>query len=198
MSQQQQQQGGGPSIVDDMETSAFVIGLLMSSLAVITYPFTRVNFGRDFFRFQAILGLVILWFYSGFTSPHDAIPCVVLTVAFTGMLIYHRVRHFIFGAGADQNSRYNGAPRACRDGRISESTAKLLVEPFVITCFALLIASLWSGSLGVFLLASAVAGIVEHVTYLHRQRQHIQEIRDAEIDQDILTDRFDRKFGSGI
>ena len=64
MSQQQQQQGGGPSIIDDMETSAFVIGLLMSSLAVITYPFTRVNFGREFFRFQAVLGLVILWLYS--------------------------------------------------------------------------------------------------------------------------------------
>ncbi len=196
MSQPQHDQGRGPNLVGDIESASSLLRWLVSSLAVMTYPFTRANFGRDYFGFQTILGLVLLWMYSSYTSPRDAIPCVLFTVAFFGMLAHHRIRYFFKGAGKDEHSRYNGTPYARLDGTSTENTAKLVIEPFVVTCVGLLIASLWSSSLGTFLLACAAAGLLEHVVYLRQVQQQAQVIRDAEISQGIVLDHFDQRFRS--
>jgi hypothetical protein len=193
----QQQEQPAPSFEQDMANSAAIVTWIVASLASLTSVFTRVNFGRDYFRWQILLGLLALWFYSAETSPHDAMPCLVFTGVFFLMLFHHRVRYFVSHAGRDQKRFYNGQSRLCvEDPTLPEDTAKLYADPFVISCAAILVWDLWSPSLGKFLLVSAACGVIEHLMCLRYLREQVQDIRDAEIDQEIVSREYDRRFGS--
>lgn len=167
--------------------------LVASVLAFPTIIFLHRDIGRRFAGPQAMLALVILFFWP-LLDPHASpFPLLWFLGAVLLMCVVSRVqglRRKGLPGGDPIYRHYDGTPRLmrlffCQD----ELRFKRFQEP-VIVFFAGMMAGVLSPLLAMFLMASAVALFitVNANTFAHRERA--EAMRDRMHEQQVLSERF--------
>ncbi|OWK40996.1 hypothetical protein [Fimbriiglobus ruber] len=154
--------------------------------AACLLPFLRTGFGVEAFRWNGVLALVLLltlagsvpgmgWYFAAWVTA------VVLQRARTMRLVYR---------GAVIHSRYMGYPWAAMRVPLvkRESTATGLIEPQLCFLIGVLLCPL-SVDLGTFVMAGFLTLIVRNGFEREIDRQRLQRMRDAAIEQRWYADR---------
>jgi len=165
-----------------------------SAFSSMIHPFTRVGFGRNYFGFQCVLGIIALCLYTAQTS-RDSGPCLLFTLAWVIARSINRYRYHRYGWGSDQSSNYNGLPKICLDGSVSENAGKLFYEPFVFGSLSFLILGFVDESLGMFLMFCTGCSVLEHLTCLRGMNALVDQMRDADVQQQIVFDEYEQRYG---
>lgn len=182
------------SFQEDMQRTESRFRFGTSIFSSMIHPFTRVGFGRNYFGFQSLFGILALWLFTAQTS-RDAVPCLIFTAAWIIARNVSRYRYYLQGWGQNESSHYNGLPKVCLDGNVSENAGKLLYEPLVAGSLSFLILCFVNESLGLFLMFSTACSVLEHLNCLRGVNAMVEQMRDAEIQQQIVFDEHERRYG---
>lgn len=160
---------------------------LVNVHATLITPFLRSGFGNNALGFPGLFALVLLLLCMG-KEPKMLLWLFAWLVA----VIVQRLETFrLLRKGVAIHSYYSGYPSVamrCPFVR-KEKTAFLLIEPMTCAVLGALLCQ-YSEFMGAFLMAGflslPIRAAIEHEVY----RKRVERMRDAEIEQRWLADRF--------
>jgi hypothetical protein len=184
MSQNPQQESQGPS-------RGAVLGLVLlvaNAHATCVTVFTRSHFGVEALGVPGVAALVLMLAYGCLRAPEMFVYLGCWLVA----LIIQRIGTFrLVRRGWRAHSRYAGYPAlAMRLPWVTERVAVTLIEPLLCVLAGAVIFCTVSEAVGEFVMLSFASllfrqGIEQEIT-----RKRVQKMRDAEIEQRYIADRF--------
>ena len=152
--------------------------------AAMIYAFTRHSFGRDFFDFWRMSGLLVLSFWSVVTVPlEESLPLTIMMAAFVLLAMWHRTHSPPRLQGETLHSHYSGWPLVCDLLPISEGIAKSVVEPGVVMMFGIGIYQI-NQSLGLFILLGGLACMLDWIYLSRRDYVRAKRMHNAQKEQD--------------
>ena len=188
MSMSEQQPRG---FFDDAKTGMVWLTFLVRVLATSVEPFRHRRFGSQYFGFQALAVFVLIPVYAACWEGHDIAPLFYFLAAFIVMCAVARFGTLVrYMRNDHEHSRYSGYPRIMlMFPRLNELTVKRGIEPLLV-----LLAGIFtlphSEPLGMYLIIAAFGLFSSvHLNYSY-ERQRAQDMYDAMIDQQNVTERF--------
>jgi hypothetical protein len=184
MSQNSQQEGKQP-------TKGDMLGLLLllaNAHATCVTIFTRSRFGVEALGVRGLAAFVLMVVYGGLRAPGMFLYLGVWLLA----LMIQRISTFrLVRQGWRAHSRYAGYPAlAMKLPGVSERTAVMLIEPLLCVLVGALIYCTVSEGVGVFVMLSFVSLLFRLALDQEITRKRVQKMRDAELEQRYLADRF--------
>ena len=174
-----------------------VIGFFARTLSTSVEVFLRSGFGERYFGMQAAAVIPLALAFTMFWKDEDPIGLFVFLGAYVFMCAGRRIEGAIRRKRGDiAHTYYNGRPgilswRIFR--RLSERTAKRLVEPMLVCVTGALLNAV-SRPLGFYLIVAGVGMIVStgfSEAYLHVR---MMDVRDAYIEQKQVAEKFRGNF----
>ena len=167
---------------------------IVHAWAAMMYAFTRRSFGRGFFNFWGMSGLLVLSFWAVVTTPpQDALAISVMMAAFVMLSLWHRHRSPKELNGEVLHSRYMGWPLICDVLPIREDVAKCVVEPGVVCMIGVGMVQI-NESLGWFIVIGGIACMLDWLYLSRRDYSRARQIHDAEKEQERMIETYDRYF----
>ena len=190
----QQSEGSGFSPIRDLQIVEILLSFFFQALGSVPQMFLRRRFGINHFGMSTGCGILLFWLYYGVTAElSTSEPFGVVFLMWLALNIWHRISAYRHDGTPNRvHSRYNGWPILCDLLPISERIAKRWIEPiFMLLCSMIFIAFNAPCLLLFFACASFASGIDSTQIEL-RMKSRVRQIRDAEIDQEVLMNEFDR------
>lgn len=160
---------------------------LLDVVATCVTPFLRIGFGTD------ALGVGI-WSLVFMIAMGTVTPFILVHIAawFAALVVQRLVTLWRWNRGHRGHSRDKGYPwLAMRVPFVeSEETAMGLIEPMIVFVAGVLIASAYSESLGGFEMFAALCLFVRQAVERDLWARRLQQIRDAEIEQRWMHERY--------
>jgi hypothetical protein len=179
--------------------------LLVSVIAMSVEPFLRYGFGHRYFDRRALLVIPWMMLVTMFWVKYDVTGLNCMFGGWFAMCAWNRLsglyRHYRRGE-AMPHSYYDGTPRLMRWfaripglGRLSERVVKRAAEPTVVFALAMLLRP-FDAPLGGYLLLVAFALFVKAVATAIAHSKHLDDYRDAVIEQQYLRGRYQQVYGT--
>lgn len=176
---------------EDAKTGLSWMTFIVRVLATSVEVFLHGRFGMRYLGIQALGVLLLIPLYSLFWEGSDVRPLVWFMMAYLAMCAVARVgslwrtlRH------QHEHSLYTGYPRSMRVlPRLDEITAKRAIEP-VLVFLAGLFTLPHSEPLGSYFIVAAFGLFASVQLSLGVERLRAQDLYDAMIDQQNVTERF--------
>lgn len=173
----------------NVKSSMNLLYLVASAHATCFTVFLRRGFGTEALGLNGIIALVIILLYAGETrDPYMAWYFWAWLLA----LIAQRLDTFLLvRKGNREHSRYDGWPNIALALPFvkTEAIAKNLVEPLMCFLGGVLLCPL-SESLGGFVMLGFFSLVIKRGLESQANRMQVQRLRDAEIEQRQLAERF--------
>ncbi|HEY4313313.1 MAG TPA: hypothetical protein VGN12_27935 [Pirellulales bacterium] len=175
----------------DMRGAVNLLYVLVSGHATCVTPFVRRNFGREALGRNGAVAFVILFFYMAAYPRHFVVQ--QFTFWWFVMFILQRLKTmYLVSRGLSPHSRYDGYPYL---GYL----LPFVKDPkgaSIIEFLALLGGGMWLSTvdapLGKLIIVSSVCLVVKNAIDEDIVRRRLQSMRDAEIEQRVLLDRYRR------
>lgn len=191
--QQQQQSPGG--FLENGRACVSWIAYISQVLEISVAVFLRRGFGRRYLGTQAALVVPLILLYSAFWEGHDVTPLFM----FLGLYVCGWLANSKEKAGKDEmvHSRYTGTPELLRirvfRGRLSEQTAKRVVEPLIV-CLVGVCTLSHSEPLGTYLILAGIGTMISVGLTIAHEEKMLMETRDAYLAQQNIAERFRDRF----
>jgi hypothetical protein len=175
----------------DVRAGMNLMYVLVSGHATCVTPFVRRNFGRDALGRNGVVALVILFCYMAAYPRHVVLQ--QFTMWWFVMLVLQRLKTmYLISRGRSPHSRFDGYPYV----GFLLPFVKDHKGAWIIEFLALVACGSWLSSidapLGKLILISAVCLLVKTGFDEEIVRRRLQTMRDAEIEQRVLLDRYRR------
>jgi hypothetical protein len=174
-----------------MRGAVNLLYVLVSGHATCVTPFVRRNFGREALGRNGAVAFVILFLYMATYPRHLALQ--QFTFYWFVMLILQRLKTlYLVRRGRSSHSRYDGDPYL----GFLLPFVKEYKAAWIIEFLALMAVGIWLSNLdaplGKLIIVSAVCLIVRTAIDEDIVRRRLHAMRDAEIEQRVLLDRYRR------
>ncbi len=175
----------------DMRAAVNLMYVVVSGHATCVTPFVRRNFGREALGRNGAMAFVILFLYMAAYPRHVALQ--QFTLWWFVMLVLQRLKTgYLVSRGRSPHSRYDGYPYV----GFLLPFVKDHKGAWIFEFLALLGCGIWLSSLdaplGKLIIVSAVCLIVRTAIDEDIVRRRLHAMRDAEIEQRVLLDRYRR------
>ncbi len=175
----------------DMRVAVNLLYVLVSGHATCVTPFVRRNFGREALGRNGAVAFVILFFYMAAYPRHFVLQ--QFTFWWFVMLVLQRLKiMYLVSRGRSPHSRYDGYPYL----GFLLPFVKEYKAAWIIEFLSLMACGVWLSTLdaplGKLIIISAVCLIVKNAIDEDVVRRRLQSMRDAEIEQRVLLDRYRR------
>jgi len=196
MNQQQQDLSQSPSLRDQYAAGFSWFALLCQVLETSVIVFLRRGFGCRYLGGQAAAVIPVVFVYYLFCKGQDIRPLFCFLGLFLLACLKARIGTLLAERRGDVvHSYYSGTPSVMQwpvfRGRLSESTAKRLVDPLSVLLLG--IACLpYSEPLGSYLMVAAGACWISVMLATGYQKERVLNARDAYISQRDDAEQFRR------
>lgn len=175
----------------DFQTNLNVLLFVIRALATSVEVFLHRDMGPRYLGFNAIAVLVFIPVYCAFWEGYNLEPMMWFLVAYVVMLLVTRLsvirQRF---RGEVGHSFYNGFPRLLTPkARVDEVSFKRHHEPIFVGLMGLFV-SVINPPLGWFWMFGAAALILKGFISDQTNEVRVMDLRDAMIEQQILSDKF--------
>jgi hypothetical protein len=187
----QQPQQQPESFVDRMDGISRILTLIIAGWAATVVIFFRRDFGRNYLALVPGVGVIVLCLFAALTMP---LTHMVLFIGYSWLVvaatIYHRLLSLWKSSRGDaSHSHYDGWPTLCDRWKLSEQTAKLVVEPIVALLMSIVLLVVHPALAGYVMIGAACIFVMAWSFRCERQKR-VEQLRDALIDQDLMNDDF--------
>lgn len=151
-------------------------------------PFLRTDFGSEGIGMHGLVGagMILAW-----GCYFNCYPMFIYFLAWMAACAVQRVRTYLnWRRGVIIHTRYNGYPWLARRffPRVSEANAKA-VEAFACLAFGGLLAQFWP-PLGWYVMSGFASIMFTEAVMVELTRRRLQAMRDAEIEQRYLAEKY--------
>lgn len=178
----------------DLRLMELWVRVTFQAMGSVPHMFSRRCFGVNHFGLSTALGIGFFWLYyavmieASFSEPFGWVFLAWLTMNLWHRSVAYRKDRSIHRV----HSRYNGWPLLCDFLPISEQTAKNSLEPIFIILCSMIFIPLKAPCLLIFFVAAGMAGAIESTMMDHRMKARVRQLRDAEIEHQVLMEEFDQ------
>ncbi len=187
------------SPIQDMRGLANVLTFGIRIFAIVPQMFLRRGFGSRYIGGKTAVAFVLMPFFGAFFFPrHDLRPLMWFDGAFLFMCLLARMNGVrLRNRGYQVHSMYDGFPifLKANAGTKRELREKAIGEPLSVGMIGGLVYAFCDEPIGALLLTSAVCLLINHAmgqAWIDRQAT---EIRDAQLDQQFVMERYLPRFG---
>lgn len=178
---------------DDARSSLNIAAFLARVGAASVEPFLHKQFGTAYFGLQAFAVLIVAPVFGALCFPHhDQGPLMVFLGLYIMAVLCARSEAFrLRQKGVILHTRFNGWPRglAYSVSAEKEQRYKSIGEPLLVSVWGTLIYLSWSPPLGAWLIFAACSLGVTNGMYRIRTERQVDNILDAQIEQEMMADR---------
>ena len=183
-----QQQTQQPNAIERFHSSVNVMMLFAQSFAVPIEVLLHRKFGARYLSMKALIAVGLMIVFPVFLPHSDPRPLLWFIGVYLLMCLRARIEtRWRERRGFVEHSRYSGFPRVCEHRpRWSEVTVKRIGEPFAAMLTGAIIAGLYNGPLGMFIVCGGFCMMVVATATVEADRARRLDLQDAVIDSEQL------------
>lgn len=185
-----------PSGRDTLEAFVNLLTIVVRAWACSMYVFTRRKFGQKYFTASFFAAIPIIGFFGLATSQTAAQMSIHVGFIWlwVTLMIIHQVSKMYRKDEDEVPSNYDGWPRICDWMNVSEANAKTYWEPVLCVLVGAVVMMI-DISLGSFIGIGGLAIGLDHQRNVDGIREKVRQIRDAELEQELIRKEYERLYG---